>query len=159
MGVAATDDIAPFSRCVLLGIGLDFLSATKKDLTLLLGEFGKVVGRVDLLQVIVNAVGKPGQDRVARDKLIETMAVQEEDPGFTTLNDNLIGTGHAKQMGNDLGRAIVVAVNPGDFNLVGKFPNGGQNSPVLFLQSPEVNRVEDVAIENQTFGRHETMSD
>lgn len=75
MGVTTADHIASYLRCVFGGIGLNLLRTTKEHLAFALGELGKVMGLVDLLEEVVDAVGDPGHKRIARDELIESVAV------------------------------------------------------------------------------------
>jgi hypothetical protein len=70
------------------------------------------------LQVVVDSIGNPGHYRKSRNELVELMAVHEEYIGSAALNDDFIRTGHSEQMGDDFRGAVVIAVNPNDFDLI-----------------------------------------
>jgi hypothetical protein len=60
MSVATADHIASDLRSILGGIGLNLPRAAKEHLAVALGELGKVMGLVDLLEEVVDTVGDPG---------------------------------------------------------------------------------------------------
>jgi hypothetical protein len=154
MGVPTAHSIASMSGGILGRLCLDLLCAAKEDLTVPFGEFCEVMRLVDLLKKIVNAIRYPCDDRKPRDEFIESMTVQKENSRITTLDHNFIGTSYSQQMGYDLSRSIVIAVDPGDLNLVREFAECGKNSPVLFLESAKIDRIEDIPVENQSLRRH-----
>ena len=55
-------------------------------------------------------------------------------------------------MRDDFRGSVVVAVDPDDFNLIGQFPQQGQHLPMVLLQPAEINRIENVSVENQLLG-------
>src|SRR5262245_27854555 len=56
-------------------------------------------------------------------------------------------------MRDDLGRTVMVSVDPDHFSLVREFADLGKNSPVVLLQPSEIDRVEHVAVENELLRR------
>src|SRR5579883_658401 len=98
VGVAAAHRMAPQLRGIPHCVGFDLLCTAKEGLALALGELGEIVGAVDPLQEMVKAICNPGDERIAGDKLVEAVAVKEEDFASAALDGHLVRTSNAKEV-------------------------------------------------------------
>ena len=74
---------------------------------------------INQLQDAIDLVGDPRHPRVGLDELVEDVAVEDQDLLPARLEDVLVLDDDAQEMGDDLGRAIVIASEPNDLDLIG----------------------------------------
>jgi len=152
MRVATTDRIAAKFFCVLDRTRFDLGRAAKEDLALFLRGAGERVRRIELLQHAIDEVADGRQNRMVVDELVKPMAVMKQNPATTAFKNDLIANLDAEQMRDDLGRTIVIAIDPDNLDVVRKFAKERQDLPVVFLQATEVDRIEHVAVQNEFLG-------
>src|SRR5262245_35220641 len=99
---------------------------------------------VNALEQEVDAIADPGQDGVGIEKLVEGVAVQHEDFAPAAMQDELLHDRRAQQVRYELGRSVVIATNPDNLHPVGQLADQRQYFPMVFLQPPEINRVENI---------------
>src|SRR5262249_36109276 len=123
--------------------------AAEKRLTAPLGQLGEVVSAVQPLEKEINAVADPGQNGVGVEKVVEGVSVQYQN--FAAARDQhvLILDGDAEQVGDDLGRAVVIATYPGDIDAVGKFTQERKHLPVILREPAKVDGIEDVTVQDE----------
>jgi hypothetical protein len=119
MGVAAAYRGTTDTTRVFDGAGFDLLGTADKCLAPLLRQSSKLMRLVDFLQQEVNAIGQPRQNRMSVQPIIVSVAVQNEDSRIAAREDEFFLDGDAQQMGNDFGRSVVVAADPGNLDPVG----------------------------------------
>ena len=78
--------------------------------------------------------------------------MENENAPAAALQDVVVHHFDAEQVGNDLGRAVVVPADPDDFQMVGELTEERKDFPVCLDQPPEVERIEQIAVEDQPAG-------
>ena len=73
---------------------------------------------------------------------------------LAAFEDHFVAHFDAEQMRDDLGRAIVIAVDPGNLDPVRKLAEQRQHLPVMFLQPAKIDGIENVAVEDKPLCEH-----
>jgi len=114
VGVSTANCRATFSPSVFHGPFLDFLGTAQECLARFLGELGKVMRSIQLLQAVINEVTNPRKDRMSIEKLIEHMTVQDQDALPAAQEDILILDRHAEEMRDNFCGSIMIPAKPDD---------------------------------------------
>jgi len=149
VSVAATDRGAALTACIADRLFLDGLGAAQEDFAAPLGPFGELVRPIQLLHQQVGTIADPGENAMGVEEFIEAVAVQYQDLLAAAIQDVFVGNLNSKERRNDVCRAVVITANPDNLNSVRKLAKQRQYFPVRLFQAPEVDGIEDVAIENQ----------
>src|SRR5262249_13577274 len=107
--VAAAYSCTSLPASVLPSTLLDLLDAAEKPLAPPLRQVGDIVRPIQPLEKEVDAVAQPGQNWMAVDKVVEPVAVQDQNSLAAALQDLFFFDGHPEQVRDDLGGLVMVA--------------------------------------------------
>src|SRR5262249_45610242 len=86
---------------------------------------------------------------VTVEELIVDVAVEQQHVPAAAAQYELVDDANTEQVRDDLRRAIVIAANPNDLEVVGEFADQREDLPVALLEPAEGDGVKHVAIEDE----------
>jgi len=152
VSVPATDGIATEFPSVRNRFLLDLLGTTQEDLATFLRHTRDMVRLVDALQHAIHAVRKPRRPRVRFDEFVEAVPVEEKNRSPTGFENVFLNDIDTDQLREVLERPVVISVEPNDRHIVGHFAQQREHLPMVLTETAKVDRIEDVAVEDQALG-------
>ena len=86
--------------------------------------------------------------------MVELVAVEDEQADRAVIEDEFVEDLDADEVADDIGRAVVIAANPDEFEVVavGVSPDHFEAGEVALVEAFEIEVVEDVAIDDEGSG-------
>src|SRR5262245_20549423 len=84
------------------------------------------------------------------DKVVELMAVQDQDLTAPAFQHKFILHRHPQEMRNDFRRSIMIAGDPNYFQLVGELPQQRQYLPVVLVKATKIERIKHITIQDES---------